>query len=183
MRLTNKANGYGWVSIAMHWLIALGVFVLFVLGLWMTSLDYYHPWYRRAPDIHRSLGALLALVLLFRLIWRLAVPVPVSVGRPSVLVSRLVGTAHWLLVLLPFLSVISGYLISTADGRALAVFDWFEIPALVSGVANLEDRAGEVHLLLSLILIFLASVHALAALKHHFLDRDATLRRMLKPLN
>jgi cytochrome b561 len=181
MGLTNNANGYGWVSITMHWLIAVGVFGLFVLGLWMTGLDYYHAWYRRAPDIHRSVGALLAMVLLFRLFWRLANPTPVAVGRPSTFVSRLAGGAHWLLVLLPLLIVVSGYLISTADGRALAVFDWFEIPALVSGVDNLEDRAGDVHYVLSLILIVLAAVHALAALKHHFLDHDATLRRMVKP--
>lgn len=183
MRIGNHANGYGWVSIALHWLIAVGVIGLFALGLWMTSLDYYHPWYRRAPDIHRGLGALLAMLMLVRLVWRLATPVPASVGRPSAPLARLVGGAHWLLVLLPFLSVISGYLISTADGRALAVFDWFEIPALVSGFANLEDKAGDVHYLLSLILISLATVHALAALKHHFLDRDATLRRMIKPLD
>ena len=183
MRLTNNTEGYGWISICVHWLIAAGTLGLFALGLWMTGLDYYHPWYRQAPDLHRSLGMLLALVLVFRLIWRLATPAPVPVGRPSALETHVIRGVHWLLVLLPFVSVISGYLISTADGRALAIFDWFEIPALISGIDNLEDKAGDAHYLLAMTLIFLAAVHALAALKHHFIDHDATLRRMLRTLH
>jgi len=86
---------------------------------------------------------------------------------------------HHALYLLVFLIGIRGYLISTADGRALSVFGWFEIPALVTSVDNLEDRAGDVHYLLAVALMILAGVHALAALKHHFIDRDATLTRML----
>jgi cytochrome b561 len=75
---------------------------------------------------------------------------------------------------------LSGYLISTADGRAIQVFDWFEVPALVTGIANQEDIAGAVHYWVAVALIALASLHGLAALKHHFLDRDGTLLRMLR---
>ncbi|TCT19400.1 cytochrome b561-like protein [Thiobaca trueperi] len=73
----------------------------------------------------------------------------------------------------------SGYLISTADGRSLDVFGLFSVPAILTGLPDQADLAGEVHLVLAIALVTLAAVHALAALKHHFIDRDATLLRML----
>ncbi|MOA52423.1 hypothetical protein D3C78_1757160 [compost metagenome] len=73
----------------------------------------------------------------------------------------------------------SGYLISTADGRGIEVFGWFTVPATLSGIDGQEDIAGVVHLWLAWGLIGMAALHALAALKHHFIDRDATLSQML----
>jgi cytochrome b561 len=75
--------------------------------------------------------------------------------------------------------MLSGYLISTADGRAVEVFGWFSIPATLSGLENQEDIAGEIHEWLAFTLIGLVMLHALAATKHHFINRDATLKRML----
>ena len=75
--------------------------------------------------------------------------------------------------------VVSGYLISTADGRGVAVFEWFSVPAITDDVDGMESLAGDWHRWLGWTLIILAGLHALAALKHHFLDHDDTLRRML----
>jgi cytochrome b561 len=180
MRWRNHQDGYGLVAIGLHWSIAVLVMALFALGLWMTGLDYYHPWYRRAPDLHRGFGVLVGLLVAARLLWRLAsvrpTPPPGLATRELVL-SRWV---HHLLAVFPLLLVISGYLISTADGRALSVFGWFRIPALVTGIDNLEDLAGELHLLLAYVLIGLAALHAGAALKHQLLDRSGVLTRMLR---
>ena len=76
--------------------------------------------------------------------------------------------------------MIAGYLISTAEGRPIEVFGWFAVPATFYGPENQEDVAGEIHEILAWLLILLSSGHTLAALKHHFIDRDATLRRMLR---
>lgn len=75
--------------------------------------------------------------------------------------------------------IISGYLISTADERPIEVFGWFSVPSFGSFIDNQEDIAGTIHEWLAYVLIALASVHALAALKHHFIDKDNTLKRML----
>ena len=75
--------------------------------------------------------------------------------------------------------VTSGYLITTADGQAVVVFGLFEIPATLYGLENQEDVAGAIHDWLATLLIALAALHGLAALKHHFIDRDPTLLRML----
>jgi len=78
-----------------------------------------------------------------------------------------------------FALMISGYLISTADGRGIEVFGLFEVPATLTTIPDQEDVAGVVHEYLAWGLVIFAGLHALAALKHHFIDRDATLVRML----
>jgi cytochrome b561 len=88
---------------------------------------------------------------------------------------------HGLLYLLPFALIASGYLLSTADGRPVDVFGWFEVPASLHGLERQADIAGDVHFFLAMLLIGIALVHIAAAIDHHFLQRDATLTRMLRP--
>lgn len=87
--------------------------------------------------------------------------------------------AHGLLYVLLFVAMVSGYLISTADGSAISVFNWFDVPSVTGRVKGMEDIAGEVHYWTTWAIVVLAVVHALAAIKHHVLDKDDTLRRML----
>jgi len=181
MNWKNTASGYGIMAIGLHWLMALLVLVLYPLGLWMVALDYYHPWYQRAPDLHRTLGVVAALLLVLRLGWRLVNPRPLVEGRPwEQRLALLVHRAFYvLLVLLP----VTGYLITTADGHPLPLLGGLELPALGEGFENQEDVAGEVHEWLAHTLIALVALHSAAALKHHFVNRDSTLRRMLRPAN
>ena len=177
MRLANNSYGYGLVAIALHWLIAVTIIALFVLGLWMVELDYYDAWYRRAPELHKAIGILLFLVVLIRVTWHWFSMRPHPIGSGiEVTLARLV---HRVLLLLPLLVMFSGYLISTADGSSIDVFSLFEVPAIISNLEGQEDIAGDVHFVLAITLIVIAALHMLAALKHHFMDRDATLRRML----
>jgi len=176
MHWRNTNHRYGLISIALHWVMAILVIALFALGKYMITLDYYHPMYLALPEWHRGLGVLTALLLVMRLLWRWSNPLPDLSGRPwEKPLARLV---HRLFYVLLLAIVISGYLISTADGHALAVFGWFDIPALTRG-ANLEDRAGAVHNFLAWLLAFMLAMHVGGALKHHFIDKDATLMRML----
>lgn len=175
----NTRQGYGIVAIAFHWVVAIAVFGLFGLGLWMVDLTYYDSWYRTAPSIHKGVGALLFLVVVLRLLWRLVTPQPLpepTLSRFERVASRVV---HGLLYVLLFGIMASGYLISTADGRPIDVFGLFQVPATLTGLPNQADLAGDVHLALAITAIALAAIHALAALKHHFYDRDRTLTRML----
>lgn len=179
MQLLNSSNRYGLVSVIMHWLVALAVFALFALGLWMTGLSYYSEWYRTAPALHKSVGAVLFAVMLVRLLWRFLTPKPAPLSTHSASERLLSRLGHAVLYLGIFVVMISGYLISTADGRGISVFELFEIPALITGLPNQADLAGEVHFYVAWGLVVLAVLHGLAALKHHFIDRDATLKRML----
>ncbi|MBE0485571.1 cytochrome b [Marinobacter sp.] len=179
MKFLNTHARYGIVSISLHWLVALAVIGLFGLGWWMVELSYYDPWYRRGPDIHRSMGILLFIAMVARLLWRLLSPQPKPLPehrRWEVVVSHAV---HGLLYVLLFVAMISGYLITTADGSSISVFGWFDVPSVTGRVVRMEDTAGAVHYWSTLALVSLAGLHALAALKHHVIDRDSTLKRML----
>lgn len=179
MQWRNSPSRYGVVSIVMHWLVALVVFGLFALGYWMVGLDYYSSWYTDAPTIHKSIGILLFMAMLLRVCWRWISPPPghlPSHGRMTQLATK---GGHAFLYLGLFVLMISGYLISTADGRGISVFDLFEVPATLTSIPNQEDVAGLVHEYLAWALVIFAGLHGLAALKHHFIDRDSTLKRML----
>ena len=179
MQLRNSSSRYGWVSIFMHWGVALAVFGLFALGLWMVGLDYYSTWRKDEPDLHKSIGLTLFAVMLLRVVWRFVSPPPPTLSSYSRLTRLGAKVGHSFLYLSLFAVMIAGYLISTADGAGIAVFGLFEVPALVSGLPDQADVAGVVHLYLAWALVVFAGLHALAALKHHFIDRDATLARML----
>lgn len=179
MQLRNSREGYGLVAIALHWLVALVVFAIFALGLWMSELDLYHPWYHRAPALHKSIGLLLFGVVTLRLLWRLGNPQPAPLPSHTPLQQFAARSVHRLLYLLLFLTMLFGYLISTADGRGVEIFALLEIPATLTSLPEQEDVAGVIHATLAFILIGVVLLHAAAALKHHFIDRDPTLLRMV----
>ncbi|WP_127956415.1 cytochrome b [Serratia microhaemolytica] len=175
----NTADRFGHVSVLLHWLVAIVVYGMFALGLWMVTLGYYDTWYHRAPELHKSIGMLLFIIMIVRVIWRFISPPPKPLASYSVatrIVSHLVQIALYVVL---FTILLSGYFISTASGDAISVFGWFDIPATVSGPATLVDTAGDIHLYLAWSVVLLSVLHALAALKHHFIDRDSTLKRML----
>jgi len=174
----NTTDRYGLIQIVLHWTMAAMIAVLLPLGLWMTGLEYYDPWYTRAPDLHRALGVCLAILLIVRIVARGMQVRP----RPLATASwqrHAAGATHWLLYILPALLVISGYLISTADGRPVDVFGWFEVPATLHHIDGQEDIAGDAHFALAMLLLAVIAIHAAAALYHHLVLRDHTLRRML----
>lgn len=176
-QLHNTQDKYGLIAMLLHWGMAILIVGLFALGTYMVELDYYDPWYKKAPDLHRSIGVIVAGLMIFRLGWRLSNPRPRELGEAW---ERRIATGlHRLFYLLIAAIVVSGYLITTADGQPVSVFNWFKIPATISGIDNQEDIAGEIHEWLTTTLIVLVILHTLAALKHHFINRDVTLRRML----
>jgi len=178
--LWNTESGYGGISIAVHWIAAVAIVGLFASGLWMTGLGYGHPWYNRAPELHVSIGMLTLALVVFRLAWRLLTVTP-ALERSMPRWERVAALgAHWLMYALMLAVVVSGYLISTAGGDAVSVFGWFEVPAIVYGYERQADLAGWVHYYSAWALVLLALGHTLAALKHHFVNRDATLVRMLR---
>ncbi|MDQ6950945.1 MAG: cytochrome b [Mariprofundales bacterium] len=177
MQLRNHATSYGWVTITIHWLMALTIFAMFGLGLWMRTLGYYDSWYHHAPELHKSIGILLLLILIFRLIWRIINTRPDLMGEPwEQIIALLVHRMHYLLL---FAVLLTGYLIPTAEGVGIDVFGWFTIPALLSFSKEITDFIGLAHFYIAWGVIALAGAHAAAALKHHVIDKDITLLRML----
>ncbi|WP_020208513.1 cytochrome b [Gilvimarinus chinensis] len=179
--LQDSRQGYGLVSIAIHWISALTIVFLFALGLYMTSLSYYEPWYHKGPTLHISIGLLLFALTLLRLLWRIINPKPAPLPSHTRLM-RLGATAiKVFLYALLFTLLITGYLITTAEGKGAEIFGLVTIPAVMKLGADKVDLAGTVHLVFAWAIIVLAALHGAAALLHHFVHRDSTLVRMLKP--
>jgi cytochrome b561 len=177
--LKNSSSGFGKVTIVIHWISALVIAGQFSLGLYMLSLDYYDPYYLVLPYFHKSIGILFALLLVFRITWTLANPRPDAAPGVANWERRIAVLTQMTMLGLLMVVVTLGYLISTADGKSIHVFNWFEVPATVTSIENQEDWAGEWHYRFALSVIVLAAVHILAAFKHHFINRDTTLLRML----
>ena len=178
LTLKNTPARWGLISMILHWGVALAVFGLFGLGLWMTGLSYYDPWYKTGPDLHRAIGVLVFIAVALRLVWRWWDGAPKNISGHSRWERKAAHTAHGLLYALLFTVMITGYLISTADGRPVSVFGLFDVPATLQGLKGQEDIAGIVHLVLAIGLVAVAAVHAAGALKHHVIDKDETLKRM-----
>ena len=94
MQLRNSPSRYGVVSIVLHWGVALAVFGLFGLGLWMVGLDYYSPWRKAGPDLHKSIGLVLLAVMLLRVVWRFISPPPPAPAKPAPAHKPAVKQAH-----------------------------------------------------------------------------------------
>ena len=164
---------------AFHWISAIMVFALFGLGVWMRTLDYYHPWYQPAPDLHKSAGILLVVLILARLVYRLyqRPPAPLTTHKPWEV--KLAHATHFLLYGALAVIFVSGYLIATSEGRGIMVFDLFSVPALIEPFTDQEDIAGEIHEWVAYGLMGLVGLHIIGALKHKFIDKDDTVKRML----
>lgn len=179
--LKNTETSYGWLTIIIHWSMALSIFGLFGLGLYMVELSYYDAWYKGSLDLHKSIGILVFFLFIGRLAWRSINISPKSADpHASKFEIKSAHLVHIVLYILMAALFATGYLISTADGHAINVFDVLPVPAMPFAIENQEDIAGEIHEILAWSLILLAGVHALAALKHHFINKNKTLIRMLK---
>ncbi len=177
----NAEGRYGLVSIAFHWSVALAFIGLTALGVWMVGLTYYDPWYNDSLAIHKAAGIAVLVLALARLGWRCVDPAPGLV--PGLRAWERTGAAvtHWSLAALAVLAPVTGYAISTSEGAGIDMFGLFELPALFAVTGRARDLAVDLHYWFAYGGIALAAVHAGAALKHHFVDRNATLTRMLAP--
>ena len=188
MQFRNTTKNYGIIAILLHWFMAILVIALFILGQYMTELDYYDSWYQLAPWWHKSMGFSVFILLLIRLFWRLffwtdvnTLPEPIInqyIGEKWAI--RIIKIVHVLFYVLLLIICISGYLVSTAKGAAIDIFGGFDLPSIIILNEDQANWAASIHETTTLMLIILTAVHGLAALKHHFIDKDITLIRMLK---
>jgi len=122
---------------------------------------------------------LLLLLLMTRAVWKHYRVSPTPLATTPIWQQITAHVVHFLMSLSSLAIIITGYLMVTAKGDALLVFDWFSIPSLWQVDSEWIDLFGRLHLWIALATIGLASLHATAALKHHFIDKDVTLKRML----
>lgn len=178
MSLRNTPTAYGWVAIALHWVSAIAVVTLYLLGERLEEAA------SRAEELtamrtHVSVGVLLIAFLAARLLWSVSQPAPRGLGRSAALriTARVV---QGLFLAMIAILIISGPLVIWSTGSPIKVFDWFAIPSPFPVRIDWLHEAGElIHKAASKLFWPLIVLHVLGGLKHLVIDRDRTLQRML----
>jgi cytochrome b561 len=170
---------YTTLAIVLHWLIALLIIGAFTLGLVMTNIPGFSPAKLRYFSWHKWAGVTILAFVALRLLWRLFNRPP---ALPEAMPAWQRGAAHGLhqlLYVLMFAVPVSGYFYTLAAGFPVVYFELVKLPVLIGKNPALADTLKAVHYWLNMAMAALVVLHVLAALKHTFVDRDGTLRRML----
>jgi len=179
MLIKNTSERYGAVAIILHWIIAVLIIGLILLGWYMTTIDYYHKWYHTCFFLHKAFGILVIKLVVVDIFW-LAINktpnLPTHMKAYEVIAAKI---THVLLIMMMILMPITGYFISTAAGDGIDFFNLYTFPNLLAGSHEYGEIAGKLHEYLGYFTAGLIVLHVLAALKHQFINKDNLLRRML----
>lgn len=161
-----------------HWLMFVLIIGALIVGFYMGELPR-SPFKLQVVSLHKWNGVTILLLALMRVTWRVLNPPP---PLPSTMPGWQQNAAHWLhraLYLLIIAMPMSGWLMSSAKGFPVVWFGVLPLPDLVEKNHDLGELLEKVHEVLAFALIGLLVLHVLAALKHHVIDRDNVLSRML----
>ena len=171
---------YSKTAIAMHWLIALLIFANVAGGLYMESFPKNTPERDAVLFYHASVGSLIFMLAVFRLLWRLThrpPGLPASIPTWQQTASHVL---HWTLYLLMFVVPLTGYVHRLAGAHPINFFGLGDLPVFIGKNEPLRLLTDTLHELLVWTLVALVLGHIAAALKHRFIDRDGVLERMLR---
>jgi len=178
MSLKNTRSAYGWVAIALHWISAVGVTTLYLLGDRMEEA-VGRAAKMEARNLHVGVAVLLFTFLPARLFWSASQPAPESLekSRPLQIFAKALQGLFMLMILV---LLVTGPLAIWSGARPIQVFDLFSIPSpFPTRVQWLHLAAEKIHGASSKLFWPLIVLHAGGALKHAIIDRDRTLQRML----
>jgi len=177
MTFRNTNRAWGSLTKALHWII-----VLLIINQWLIA--------ERADDLkgleklqalawHKSFGITILMLAVIRLVWRLLNPVPDLTAETRPWERVLAKVSHVLLYALIFALPLTGWMMSSARNFPVSWFKLFQLPDLVAPSDALFHRMHDLHHLLFNVLVGVAVLHVAGALKHHFIDRNDVLKRML----
>ena len=172
---------YTRTAIALHWLTVALIATGFTLGKWMVDLPIA-PQTLRVYAYHKWIGITVFLVTIARLAWRYTHPAPLPAGLPA-WQRRAAAASHISLYVLMLATPVSGWLFSSASGVQVIYLGLIALPNLVPKDDALAATLKSVHFALNFTLLALVLLHAGAAVRHHFVQRDRVLLRMLPVLS
>jgi cytochrome b561 len=176
--MSSTSPRYGTPAIALHWIVALLILFNLAFGLYLVGLPL-SPQKLKYFSWHKWIGVTVFALSAVRLLWRLshaAPPLPATMPAWEV---RAAHASHVALYVLFFATPLSGWLFSSAAGFQTVYLGMFPIPDLLAKNKDLADVLKVAHHWIAYALGAVVALHAAAALKHHFIDRDDVLLRML----
>jgi cytochrome b561/polyisoprenoid-binding protein YceI len=184
MSLRNTFQSYGTIAKTLHWLTAIGILTMVPLGLIAVDAPYAsaEELTRKATlfSLHKTVGVTLFCLAVLRILWAIAQPKPDALHPERRVESFAAATVHWLLYGSLVAVPLSGWVHHAAtDGFAPVWWPFGQSLPLVPKTAGVAEVAGGLHHVFLWALIAALALHVAGAVKHHLIDRDATLRRML----
>jgi cytochrome b561 len=178
MTLRNTTRSWGALAKTLHWLIVLLIINQWVIAERADALPLGAA-KLQALAWHKSFGMTILALALIRLVWRWLNPVPVLDGLAKGWERMLAHLSHLLLYGLIFAMPLTGWLMSSARNFPVSWFGIFQFPDLVGPDKTLFERMRDLHHVLFAALVIVALLHVAGALKHHFMDKNDVLKRML----
>ena len=191
-------NRYTKTAVVLHWLIAIAIFSMFALGWWMSELPKEAPkqmafdlfnwgiytWQlaeESSPrtfyyNLHKSLGVTILALIAIRILWRITHKPPPILNSHKPWEKKLAKGSHHLLYLLMVALPVSGVIMSAYSKYGIK---WFGLP-FINGLDNkgMREFYAEIHEFLGIVILVIIALHVAGALKHKFIDKDETLKRM-----
>lgn len=179
MRITDTPKNYGLLSIVFHWLVAAFIIFQFVSGKVVESLGKA-PSAGEIRGIHVAVGAIAAIFIIARFVWRLYQGSPEKIGESRAL-NILSQAVQWGLLLAMIGAVVTGFLVVWSGGRDISVFGLLTLPTPMAKDEDFHEAMEEMHEFATNIMLPLVVVHVLGALKHLIIDRDGVMARIFVP--
>ena len=176
--ITPVSPRYTTTAITLHWLIGAMILISFAVGFYMSGLKL-SPEKLKLYNWHKWEGVTIFILVLIRCGWRLFHAPPPPPARMAAWQRHASNATHYLLYALMIVIPVSGWLMSSAKGFQTVYFGVIPLPDLIDKSKELGDTLTLVHKTLNYTMIAIAILHAAAALKHHFVDKDEVLRQML----
>lgn len=177
----NTAERYGVVAQSLHWILALLVIGMLGLGLYMDA-QTPSPAVFKLYALHKSIGIVVLAFAVLRLLWKFSQKGPLSLATHAKWEKVLAKITHFALYFCIIAMPLSGWVMSSAKNFPVSVFNRFTLPHIVGPSPELAKAAVQFHGVVAWLLIALIALHFAGALKHHVIDKDATLRRMIPGL-
>lgn len=165
--------------VVIHWLMAAGILTAFGVGLYMVDIPGITPFKLKLFNWHKWLGVALFVLVLLRILVRFASRAPKYPAHWSSKTVLLAKLGHLALYLFMLGVPVFGYLYSLASGFPVVWFGVIELPVLIGRDPVLQNVFKTLHELSANGLVLLVAGHVLMALKHHILDKDGILGRMI----
>jgi cytochrome b561 len=177
MQIKNTRHAWGVVQKSIHWFVVVAVISQLTIGFIFAGLPENDPAAGTLFGIHTSIGVIILITMLTRFLWRQANPVPDLPDTLSSGQKKLAIANHWALYALLIGLPLAGYLMVNAGGFPVPFFG-IDLPVVIQKDKNLGDIFLFLHVWGAFVLIGLMLLHVAAALRHEFLLKDNTLRRM-----
>ena len=179
--MKDATSQFSRTTVLLHWIVAITIITMMVVGTYMSENEVYYLF-----PIHKSIGMIVLGFIIMRVIWRLRNGFPTPVGHHNSIEIILAKLVHWVLLIGSILFPLSGMMMSGAGGHGLSIFGIDLLAANYDAAGQavaLNAQAAElghnIHHLMKKVFIVAITLHVLGAIKHHVIDKDGTLRRML----